>query len=284
MASEKREQSIGQAQEQALLHGGLRGRMAGAFCTLQSSVDALQRYLLTSTTPEVYETARAMLEEMDRRLAMLQRISGNAADLACGVLTRGAEELAPLELTDYLSEIAACVNEELTLRGFTAHLTVRWKDGPFWAMATTGLVDGIVVNLISNFLQVCPGGNIRLTLGPDRILRYADDGPGMDASAAATLLERGEAPISLQKKGSLGLLLVREYALAMNWSVQVEPAEQGLAIRFVLPEFEMPAARSSLWDAAAETRSRTSLFVARLTRELDGVFGLPRPVPRNIKK
>ena len=113
MASEKKEQSIGQAQEQALLHGGLRGRMAGAFCTLQSSVDALQRYLLTSTTPEVYETARTMLEEMDRRLAMLQRISGNAADLACGVLTRGAEELAPLELTDYLSEIAACVNELL---------------------------------------------------------------------------------------------------------------------------------------------------------------------------
>lgn len=284
MASEKEEQSIGRAQEQALLHGGLRGRMAGAFCTLQSSVDALQRYLSARATPEVYETARAMLEEMDRRLAMLQRISGNAADLACGVLTRGAGELAPLELTAYLSETAACVNEELSLRGFAVRLTVRSEEGPVWAMATTGLVDGIVVNLLSNFLQVCPEGTVSLTLGSGRTLCYGDDGPGMDSAAAAALLERGEAPASLQEKGALGLLLVREYAQAMGWTVQVETPPKGFAIRFALPEFEMPSSRPALWDAAAETRSRRALFAARLTRELDGVFGPSSAADRDAGK
>ena len=64
--------SLASERENALLHGGLRGRMAGAFCTLQSSVDALQRYLANSATPDVYDTARAMLEEMTDRIAALK--------------------------------------------------------------------------------------------------------------------------------------------------------------------------------------------------------------------
>lgn len=272
MASEKRQHSVDSAGEQAMLHGGLRGRMAGAFCTLQSSVDALQRYLAVSATPEVYNTARTMLEEMDRRIAMLQRISGNAADLACGVLTRGAGELTPIELAGYLSETAACVNEELALRGFGTRLAVHSEAGPFWAMASTGLVDGIVVNLLSNLLQASPESPVTITLGPGRTLVYEDEGPGMDREAAAALLERGETPQSLKEKGALGLLLVREYALAMDWKIHVEQG-RGMTLQFTLPEFDLAARRQMLKDSAGEGRSRSALFSARLERELDGVFG-----------
>lgn len=271
MATENK--SLASERENALLHGGLRGRMAGAFCTLQSSVDALQRYLANSATPDVYDTARAMLEEMTDRIAALERLSGNAAELACGVLTRGAEELSPLELTGYLDETAACVNEELAIRGFGARLIVEKTAEPLWVMATTGLVDGIVVNLLSNLLQAQPGSKMYLTPGPGRTLLYRDEGPGLQKETAVALLEQGKPPLRLRDNGSIGLLLVREYAQAMGWTVQVEPGE-GLCIRFEFPDFEMPAARRALWDAAAENRTRTSLLASRLNRELDGVFGV----------
>lgn len=265
--------SLASERENALLHGGLRGRMAGAFCTLQSSVDALQRYLANSATPDVYDTARAMLEEMTDRIAALERLSGNAAELACGVLTRGAEELSPLELTGYLNETAACVNEELAIRGFGARLIVEKTAEPLWVMATTGLVDGIVVNLLSNLLQAQPGSKMYLTPGPGRTLLYRDEGPGLQKETAVALLEQGKPPLHLRDNGSIGLLLVREYAQAMGWTVHVEPGE-GLCIRFAFPDFEMPAARRALWDAAAENRTRTGLLASRLNRELDGVFGV----------
>lgn len=265
--------SLASERENALLHGGLRGRMAGAFCTLQSSVDALQRYLANSASPDVYDTARTMLEEMTDRIAALERLSGNAAELACGVLTRGAEELSPLELTGYLNETAACVNEELAIRGFAARLIIEKNAEPLWVLATTGLVDGIVVNLLSNLLQAQPGSKMYLTPGPGRTLLYRDEGPGLQKETAVALLEQGKAPLRLRDNGSIGLLLVREYAQAMDWTVHVEPGE-GLCIRFAFPDFEMPAARRALWDAAAENRTRTGLLASRLNRELDGVFGI----------
>lgn len=265
--------SLASERENALLHGGLRGRMAGAFCTLQSSVDALQRYLANSASPDVYDTARTMLEEMTDRIAALERLSGNAAELACGVMTRGAEELSPLELTGYLNETAACVNEELAIRGFAARLIVEKNAEPLWVLATTGLVDGIVVNLLSNLLQAQPGSKMYLTPGPGRTLLYRDEGPGLQKETAVALLEQGKAPLRLRDNGSIGLLLVREYAQAMGWTVRVEPGE-GLCIRFAFPDFEMPAARQALWDAAAENRTRTGLLASRLNRELDGVFGV----------
>lgn len=273
MASEKKE--LEAEQEYALLRGGLRGRMAGGFCTLQSSLDALQRYLEANTTPDVYDTACSMLEEMTRRIATLERISGNAAELACGSLTRGAGELAPLELADYLAETAACVNEELALRGYTARFCVEPQNGPCWAMATTGLVDGIVVNLLSNLLRARRDGVMTLSLGEGRTLRYRDNGPGMDLTAAAAVLEQGNPPRQLMDQGAVGLLLVREYAQAMGWALRVEEGE-GLRICFDLPDFDLPAARPALRDAAGADRG-PNLFSLRLARELDGVFG---PAPR----
>ena len=74
--------SLASEHENALLHGGLRGRMAGAFCTLQSSVDALQRYLANSATPDVYDTARAMLEWLEDKVAALEAEEDGSAPLS----------------------------------------------------------------------------------------------------------------------------------------------------------------------------------------------------------
>ena len=73
---ESRKKDAAAERERALLRGGLRGRMAGGFCTLQGSVDALQRYLAANVTPDVYEVARTMLDQMTGRIAALERVSG----------------------------------------------------------------------------------------------------------------------------------------------------------------------------------------------------------------
>ena len=255
------------------LHGGLRGRMAGAFGTLQSSVDALQRYLAGSTVPTVYETARAMLEQMCDRIAYLERLSDNAASLAMGAVTRGAEELMPLELTGYLKEIAACANESLALRNFDAR--VRFQDNSgrpqTWIRGSTGLLDGILTNLLSNLIQVQKNGVMCLTLDTDRVLTYSDEGPGMDLATARSLLEEGCPTTRILSRGAIGLLLVRDYATAMDWQVQVEPGP-GMRIRFVLPPFDSAAQVQQLRDSAAGS-VRSAIMTAHLDRELDGVFG-----------
>ena len=98
-----RQQHSGGAPEELALRGGLQGRMAGGFGALQSSVDALQRYLACNAPPQLRQTALDLLDDMTGRIAQLYRLSCNAARLAAGAGMRGADEAAPLELSGYLS-------------------------------------------------------------------------------------------------------------------------------------------------------------------------------------
>lgn len=259
------------------LHGGLHGRMAGAFGTLQSSVDALDRYLSVAAVPSVYETARTMLNQMCDRIAYLERLSDNAASLAMGAATRGAEELAPLDLTGYLAEIASCANESLALRGFAARVCVTDKSsqGQTWILGSTGLLDGIFTNLLSNMIQARRDGTMNLVLEAGRVLTYSDDGPGMDPATAKALLEEGRPTMQTLSRGAIGLLLVRDYAVAMGWQVCVQEGE-GVRIRFRLPPFDNVVQAKQLRDAALGRDGRSAIMAAHLDRELDGVFGTSR--------
>ena len=184
-----RQQHSGGAPEELALRGGLQGRMAGGFGALQSSVDALQRYLACNAPPQLRQTALDLLDDMTGRIAQLYRLSCNAARLAAGAGMRGADEAAPLELSGYLSALAGCANEELAMRGFAARIRLEGA-GPMWVLGSASLLDGIFTNLLSNLLCARADGEMLLTLSPDRTLRYADNGPGMDPAAARALLEQ----------------------------------------------------------------------------------------------
>mgnify|MGYP001778061245 FL=1 len=265
---------IGTPDDGLALRGGLRGRMAGTFCTLQSSLEALQRYLVCNASPQVRRETLPLLQAMFDSIAGLERLCANSARLATGVLTRGSEELAPLELGGYLKELTDCANEELALRGFPARIRFLDESGAAgtWTMADGSLLDGILMNLLSNLLQLRRDGVLSLTLRPDRALCCADNGPGMELSAARALLEQGQPSGELLGRGALGLLLVRDYAAAMDWRITVEPGP-GLCIRFALPG-NVPPAGLTLRDSV---RSRGAAMRADLRRELDGVFGTARP-------
>ena len=248
---------IGTPDDGLALRGGLRGRMAGTFCTLQSSLEALQRYLVCNASPQVRRETLPLLQAMFDSIAGLERLCANSARLATGVLTRGSEELAPLELGGYLARIRFL--DESGAAGT-------------WTMADGSLLDGILMNLLSNLLQLRRDGVLSLTLRPDRALCCADNGPGMELSAARALLEQGQPSGELLGRGALGLLLVRDYAAAMDWRITVEPGP-GLCIRFALPG-NVPPAGLTLRDSV---RSRGAAMRANLRWELDGVFGTARP-------
>lgn len=271
-----RQQHSGGAPEELALRGGLQGRMAGGFGALQSSVDALQRYLACNAPPQLRQTALDLLDDMTGRIAQLYRLSCNAARLAAGAGMRGADEAAPLEVSGYLSALAGCANEELAMRGFAARIRLEGA-GPLWVLGSASLLDGIFTNLLSNLLSnlLCAraDGEMLLTLSPDRTLRYADNGPGMDPAAARALLEQGRPTAELLDRGALGLLLVRDYAAALGWQITVEQGA-GLRLCFRLPPQPDPAGLVVLQDSAGDA-VRRGILAADLRRELDGVFGAP---------
>ena len=126
-----------------------------------------------------------------------------------------------------------------------------WKGaGPLWVLGSASLLDGIFTNLLSNLLRARADGEMRLTLSPDRTLRYADDGPGMDPTAVRALLEQGRPTAELLDRGALGLLLVRDYAAALGWQITVE---QGAGLRLC---FRLPPAAGPCRPCAAGQRRR----------------------------
>lgn len=56
------------AADELQLRGGLKGRFFADFCLLQSTVDALQNYLVHAATPDVQDMAAPLLEEMKQRI------------------------------------------------------------------------------------------------------------------------------------------------------------------------------------------------------------------------
>lgn len=53
------------AADELQLRGGLKGRFFADFCLLQSTVDALQNYLVHAATPDVQDMAAPLLEEIN---------------------------------------------------------------------------------------------------------------------------------------------------------------------------------------------------------------------------
>lgn len=258
------------------LRGGLKGRLAGDFCVLQGMVEALTRYLEKEAPEPVRATALEALQEMTCRLYRLERLSGNAADLALGAALRGLRALQPMDLAASLREICACSNEELASCGATLRMSLcdRTTAGELWLEGDDSLVDGIAANLMSNAL-VAGARQIEWTCTDDRCLLYRDDGPGLPGSVADLL--HGKVPEGgIPAVGGTGLLLVREYAAALGWTLEVGEQSGGLALTFTLPRHVPDPSGLLLADDSHARQSRRAALRQRLHRDL---CALDRPRP-----
>ncbi|MGN0984310.1 MAG: sensor histidine kinase [Gemmiger sp.] len=254
------------ARQEQLLRGGLHGRFAQSFCVLQTTLDAMQSALREQASPALQNSMRPLLEEMRRRLPVLERLADQAADIAMGGALRELHKMQPVELVSTLRMFCDCVSEELVKRESQASIVLEEAGLPavMAIQGDGGLIGAILSNLLSNSLRSRPDVQIRLQLTPDRRLRYEDNGPGLP-EPAWKLLVQNELAGDLLRGGGTGLLLVREYAACLGW----QPAREGKALVFVLPQAE---------DVPLELRSTQAkdlLFGERcrahVCRELDAL-------------
>lgn len=224
--------AAGQEHAIRLLRGGLHGRFAQSFCVLQTTLDAMESVLRTQGNPALQDTMRPLLEEMARRLPALERLAGQAADLALGSTLRELHEPEPLELTSLVRVFCDCANEELARQGSEAVVVPEQEEAaaPLGLMGNESLIDALLANLLSNALREKRNVRITLRLTADRRLVCRDDGPGLPEDAWMLLLG-GAWQEELLYRGGTGLLLVREYAACLGWQIK----RQDGALTFVLP-------------------------------------------------
>lgn len=249
------------------LRGGLKGRLAEDFCVLQGTVDALTRYLENQAPEPVRSTGLDTLREMSRRIQRLERLADNAADLALGTQLRQLREPLPMELSEHLQAVCACAREELVACGHAARITLHDEtQGSLWLEADEALVNSLLANLLSNSVRA-GADTIGLTGTADRRLIYRDNGPGAEPAVIDMLVE-GTVSADLLNRGATGLLLVREYAAALQWKIEsAEGDKDGFSVVFALPQYSPDPSRLILADDQKNREHSRALCRYRLHRE-----------------
>ena len=247
------------------LRGGLKGRLAEDFCVLQGTVDALARFLEQQAPEPVRSTGMDTLREMARRIQRLERLADNAADLALGAQLRRLRTPVVLELSAHLQAFCACAEEELAACGHAVRVTLRREEPEgLWLEGDDALINNLLANLLSNSVRA-GADEVELTCTKDRLLLYRDNGPGADPAVMAMLTE-GTVSRELLAGGGTGILLVREYAAALGWTLRAGSGS-AFALEFVLPRHRPEPSRLDLADDAKQKQQAVALCRLRLRRE-----------------
>lgn len=248
------------------LRGGLKGRLAEDFCVLQGTVDALARFLEQQAPEPVRSTGMDTLREMTSRIRRLERLADNAADLALGAQLRRLRAPIALELTEQLRTFCACAGEELAFCGHPVRVSLRQESAEgLWLEADDSLINNLLANLLSNSVRA-GADEVELTCTAQRHLLYRDNGPGADPPVTA-LLTGGPVSGDLLAQGGTGLLLVREYAAALGWTVQPGQGSAGFSLDFALPQYRPEPSHLVLADDTNRREQAAALCRRRLRRE-----------------
>ena len=220
------------AADELQLRGGLKGRFFADFCLLQSTVDALQNYLVHAATPDVQDMAAPLLEEMKQRIFRLERLADNAADLVAQSQPPRQLNWTVQEMTAYLAQLCDAANHELEECAVTGrvHLQLMPQNQPVWAQIDLAIVQTMFANLFSNSLRANPAAKITISC-TGRTLEYHDGRIWPEAACAQ--LAGVQTPEALAN-GCTGLLLVYRCAQNLDWRLETA-ANQETVLRMTLP-------------------------------------------------
>ena len=218
-----------------LFRGGLRGRVVDHFDALLGSVDVLSYTLGRLLKPADRAKLMPLLEEMERRLAVLERLSVQAADIATGSALRELQKTEPLELVDLLREYSRDLNTALEQQSFQALVRVDSELPTVVIQGSVALISGLLSNVFSNAVRQDPDVSLLLKVTRDRRL-VCVSGSELPEDVWDLLLN-GHIREELLERGGTGLLLIREYAGCLGW--KIERRQQLLC--FALPDFDLSA-------------------------------------------
>ncbi len=193
--------------------------------------------------------------ELQRHVGQIQEATESAAGLVRELLAFGRRQsVAPrvFDLRELVRKVRAMLGR---LIGEAVTLEVSQPDEPLLVYADPRALEQAFLNLAANARDAMPtGGTLRVeTLGApggERLVRFRDDGVGMDAQTAARAFEPFFTTKELGKGTGLGLASVYGVVRAAGGSVRLESAP-GVGTRF---EIALPP--------APEGRPATSLGVA----------------------
>lgn len=220
------------AADELQLRGGLKGRFFADFCLLQSTVDALQNYLVHAATPDVQDMAAPLLEEMKQRIFRLERLADNAADLVAQSQPPRQLNWTVQEMTVYLAQLCDAANHELEECAVTGRVRLQPmpQNQPVWAQIDLAIVQTMFANLFSNSLRANPAAKITISC-TGRTLEYHDGRIWPEAACAQ--LAGVQTPEALAN-GCTGLLLVYRCAQNLSWRLETA-ANQETVLRMTLP-------------------------------------------------
>ncbi len=251
--------------QQLAMRGGLRGRLAEEFCVLQCELDALVHCVERDGALTARATVLSLLDKMTSRIQRLERLSDHAADLALGVALRRQRQRMTLDLVRYLQDFCQIANEELAACGSALRIIFETEEDRRWIETDERLMDGVLANLFSN-AAAAGASSVSLKLNAN-CLTYQDNGPG-PAPAVRALLREGTMEKDLLAQGGTGILIVREYADAIQWTLFLpEEKATGLLLGFRLPEWRREEDGLVLQDDSVEQILRERCQRATLQRE-----------------
>lgn len=216
-----------------IFRGGLRGRVVDHFDALIGSVDVLSYTLGRILKPADRAKLEPLLEEMSQRLALLERLSVQTADIATGSALRELQKMEPLELVILLEEFGRDLNAALAEQNFHALVRVESDLSAVSIQGNAALINGLLSNVFSNAVRRDP--DVMLTLKVTRERRLVCFSGSELPQEVWDLLVNGHLQGDLLERGGTGLLLIREYAGCLGWKIECWEN----ALSFVLPAFDL---------------------------------------------
>ena len=206
-------------------------------------------------------------------LGVLERVGGDPADRARGVIRRQLQNLT--HLVDDLLDVSRITTGKISLSRSTVNLaesverclktleagerivghviSVQSEDA--WIEADSVRIDQILINLIGNALKYTPaGGNIDIRVrleGDQSVVEIADTGVGMSREALAhafdLFFQADRAPERTQGGLGIGLSLSRQLVELHGGSVEAASDGEGRGSRFTIrfPRSAPPAPHES---------------------------------------
>ena len=202
--------------------------------TLKLQVESLIRHRTSDAA-----SIAAQLNSIDRQANRLTALITQLLDVSRIAENRLRLEVADMDLTDLVEDVAARFDFDLKQSG--SELRVRVE--PTRGLWDRERVDQVLTNLLTNAIKFGNGGLIEVIVEPTEggaRLCVRDHGMGIEPNSLSRIFERFERGVSARNFGGLGLGLwiVRQIVQACEGTVSVE-SEVGRGSVFVV---ELPSA------------------------------------------
>jgi signal transduction histidine kinase len=203
-----------------------------------TSLSLVVQQMIRLRAGEAIPGAEQRLRNLQRHTDRLARLVDDLLDVSRVTAGRLHLDLAPVDLSEVVREVAARFDHDVARAGTTLRLDAPPGVVGEWDRLR---VDQIVTNLLSNAVKYGAGKPIDVSVarnGDDALLVVADAGIGIAPTDHERIFERFERGAHSSGYGGfgLGLFIVREIVTALGGSVIVESApERGARFTVVLP-------------------------------------------------